>query len=112
MFVSPYTIALTMQVQDLEDVLQNVNLQMSRIQSDLQVTQQEKEALKQEVMSLRRQLQNAGDKVISSSFFVIMLEIILVYDLIGFAYMYHDVFCFLHKGMFLCVFIATTRSKQ
>lgn len=54
-----------MQVQNLEDILQNVNLQMSQIKSDLQVTQQEKEALKQEVMSLRAQLQNACDKVIS-----------------------------------------------
>lgn len=60
-----------MQVQNLEDILQNVNLQMSQIKSDLQVTQQEKEALKQEVMSLRTQLQNACDKVIS--FFLIML---------------------------------------
>lgn len=60
-----------MQVQNLEDVLQNVNLQMSQIKSDLQVTQQEKEALKQEVMSLRAQLQNTCDKVIS--FFLIML---------------------------------------
>ncbi|KAM5340033.1 ninein isoform 6-T9 [Glossophaga mutica] len=49
-------------VQNLEDTLQSVNLQMSQIQSDLQVTQQEKEALKQEVMSLHEQLQNAGDK--------------------------------------------------
>ncbi|XP_041514029.1 ninein isoform X3 [Microtus oregoni] len=56
------TIVLTMQVQNLEDILQNVNLQMSQIKSDLQVTQQEKEALKQEVMSLRAQLQNACDK--------------------------------------------------
>ncbi|KAM9714879.1 ninein isoform 8-T9 [Dama dama] len=49
-------------VQNLEDTLQNVNLQMSRIKSDLWVTQQEKEALKQEVMSLHKQLQNASDK--------------------------------------------------
>ncbi|XP_029396401.1 ninein [Mus pahari] len=49
-------------VQNLEDVLQNVNLQMAQIESDLQVTRQEKEALKQEVMSLHRQLQNAMDK--------------------------------------------------
>nr|KAF6388072.1 ninein [Myotis myotis] len=49
-------------VQSLEDTLQNVNLQMSRIKSDLRVTQQEKEALKQEVMSLCKQLQNADDK--------------------------------------------------
>ncbi|XP_040333036.1 ninein isoform X9 [Herpailurus yagouaroundi] len=49
-------------VQSLEDTLQNVNLQMSLIKSDLRVTQQEKEALKQEVTSLYKQLQNAGDK--------------------------------------------------
>lgn len=54
-----------MQVQNLEDTLQNVNLQMSLIKSDLRVTQQEKEALKQEVVSLYKQLQNADDKVIS-----------------------------------------------
>ena len=53
-----------MQVQSLEDTLQNVNLQMSQIKSDLRVTQQEKEALQQEVISLHKQLQNAGDKVI------------------------------------------------
>ncbi|XP_063649420.1 ninein isoform X8 [Pan troglodytes] len=50
------------QVQNLEDTLQNVNLQMSRMKSDLRVTQQVKEALKQEVMSLHKQLQNAGGK--------------------------------------------------
>ncbi|XP_069342977.1 ninein isoform X4 [Eulemur rufifrons] len=49
-------------VQHLEDTLQKVNLQMSQIKSDLRVTQQEKEALKQEVMSLHKKLQNAGDK--------------------------------------------------
>ncbi|XP_006872404.1 PREDICTED: ninein isoform X2 [Chrysochloris asiatica] len=49
-------------VQSLEDTLQNVNLQMSQIKSDLRVSQQEKETLKQEVMSLHKQLQNAGDK--------------------------------------------------
>ncbi|XP_032763764.1 ninein isoform X1 [Rattus rattus] len=49
-------------VQNLEDILKNVNLQMAQIESDLQVTRQEKEALKQEVMSLHRQLQNAIDK--------------------------------------------------
>ncbi|XP_077797118.1 ninein isoform X9 [Macaca mulatta] len=49
-------------VQNLEDTLQNVNLQMSQMKSDLRVTQQEKEALKQELMSLHKQLQNAGGK--------------------------------------------------
>lgn len=56
------------QVQNLEDTLQNVNLQMSQMKSDLRVTQQEKEALKQELMSLHKQLQNAGGKVICSFF--------------------------------------------
>ncbi|XP_078515856.1 ninein isoform X5 [Lissotriton helveticus] len=46
----------------LEDSLQSANLHLSRIKSDLRVTQQEKEALKQEVMSLHKQLQNANDK--------------------------------------------------
>lgn len=58
-----------MQVQSLEETLQDVNLQMSQIKSDLRVTQQEKEALKQEVMSLHKQLQNADDKVIFFPFF-------------------------------------------
>ncbi|XP_007941884.1 ninein [Orycteropus afer afer] len=49
-------------VQSLEDTLQNVNLQMSQIKSDLRVTQQEKDTLKQEVISLCKQLQNAGNK--------------------------------------------------
>lgn len=63
--VSQCKTVLMMQVQSLEDTLQNVNLQMSRIKSNLRVTQQEKEALKQEVISLHKQLHNAGDKVIS-----------------------------------------------
>ncbi|XP_021118114.1 ninein isoform X10 [Heterocephalus glaber] len=49
-------------VRDLEDTLQNINLQMSRVKSDLRGTQQEKEALKQEVISLQKHLQNANDK--------------------------------------------------
>lgn len=65
-------VCVTVQVQNLEDVLQNVNLQMAEIESDLQVTRQEKEALKQEVMSLHRQLQNAIDKV-TTPFSVIIL---------------------------------------
>lgn len=63
-----------MQVQSLEDTLQNVNLQMSRIKADLRVTQQEKEALKQEVMSLHKRLQSAGDKVIFLSYWGITLH--------------------------------------
>jgi ninein len=57
------------QVQSLEKTLQKANLQLSQIKSDLQVTQQEKEALKQEVMSLQKQLQNASDKV---TFFLVV----------------------------------------
>lgn len=40
-----------------------VNLQTSRLKSDLRVTQQERDALKQEVISLHQKLQNANDKV-------------------------------------------------
>jgi ninein len=57
------------QVQSLEKTLQKANLQLSQIKSDLRVTQQEKEALKQEVMSLQKQLQNASDKV---TFFLVV----------------------------------------
>uniref|UniRef100_W5N1Z9 Ninein n=1 Tax=Lepisosteus oculatus TaxID=7918 RepID=W5N1Z9_LEPOC len=49
-------------VQALDEALQTVNLQTARLKSDLRVTQQEKEALKQEVMSLHKQLQNANNK--------------------------------------------------
>ncbi|XP_067410852.1 ninein isoform X1 [Emydura macquarii macquarii] len=49
-------------VQSLDETLQNINFQMSRQKSDLRVIQQEKDALKQEVMSLHKQLQNANDK--------------------------------------------------
>lgn len=65
---------------------------MSRIKSDLRVTQQEKEALKQEVMSLHKQLQNASDKVISFLYWGITLyskmHIVLVYNLFLHIYMY------------------------
>lgn len=44
-------------------MLQNTNLQMSQLKLDLRVTQQEKETLKQEVVSLHQQLQNASAKV-------------------------------------------------
>ncbi|XP_031808784.1 ninein isoform X1 [Sarcophilus harrisii] len=50
-------------IQNLGDCLQNANIQMSQMKSDLQVTQQEKEAsLKQEI-SLHQQLQNVNGKV-------------------------------------------------
>lgn len=53
------------QVQNLEETLHSVNLHLSRIKSDLRATQQEKEELKQEVMALRKHLQDAGDKVVT-----------------------------------------------
>uniref|UniRef100_A0A8D2JGU9 Ninein n=2 Tax=Varanus komodoensis TaxID=61221 RepID=A0A8D2JGU9_VARKO len=49
-------------IQMFDDAVQNVNLQMSRLKSDLRVSQQEKEALKQEVVSLHKHLQLANDK--------------------------------------------------
>ncbi|KAM6467372.1 ninein isoform 3-T6 [Liasis olivaceus] len=49
-------------IQSFDDVVQNVSLQVSRLKSDLRVTQQEKENLKQEVMSLNKQLQMANEK--------------------------------------------------
>lgn len=59
----PSCVSCSLQVQSLDETLQNTNLQMSRLKSDLRVTQQEKETLKQEVMSLHEQLQNANEKV-------------------------------------------------
>ncbi|XP_074852293.1 ninein isoform X3 [Carettochelys insculpta] len=50
-------------VLSLDEALQNINLQVSRLKSDLRVTQQEKETLKQEVISLHKQLQNANDTI-------------------------------------------------
>ncbi|XP_069495058.1 ninein isoform X2 [Ambystoma mexicanum] len=47
----------------LDETLQGLNLQISRIKSDLRVTLQENEALKQDVMSLHKLLQNANDKI-------------------------------------------------
>lgn len=52
-----------LQVQSLDETLQNTNLQMSRLKSDLRAARQEKETLEQEVMSLHKQLQNANEKV-------------------------------------------------
>ncbi|KAJ7423086.1 ninein isoform X1 [Willisornis vidua] len=52
----------TKQVQSLDETLQSTTLQMSRLKSDLQATQQEKETLKQEVVSLHKQLQSTSEK--------------------------------------------------
>ncbi|XP_070605277.1 ninein isoform X2 [Erythrolamprus reginae] len=49
-------------IQNFDDIVQNVSLQVSRLKSDLRVTQQEKETLKQEVASLNKQLQMANEK--------------------------------------------------
>ncbi|XP_032092654.1 ninein isoform X2 [Thamnophis elegans] len=49
-------------IQNFDDIVQNVSLQVSRLKSDLRVTQQEKENLKQEVTSLNKQLQIANEK--------------------------------------------------
>ncbi|XP_051477085.1 ninein isoform X2 [Apus apus] len=49
-------------VQSLDETLQNTNLQLSRVKSDQWMIQQENETLKQEVMSLHKQLQNASEK--------------------------------------------------
>ncbi|XP_042329468.1 ninein isoform X2 [Sceloporus undulatus] len=52
----------TSQEKSFEDAMQNVNHQMSWLRSDLRLSQQEKEALEQDVMSLHKQLQTANDK--------------------------------------------------
>uniref|UniRef100_A0A8C9RA54 Ninein n=1 Tax=Scleropages formosus TaxID=113540 RepID=A0A8C9RA54_SCLFO len=46
----------------MDEALQTISLQSARLKSDLRVTQQEKETLKQEMMSLHKQLQNVIDK--------------------------------------------------
>ncbi|KAM8808006.1 ninein [Eudromia elegans] len=48
--------------QSLEETLQTATLQMSRVKADLRVTQQERETLRQEAVSLHKQLQNAHEK--------------------------------------------------
>ncbi len=47
----------------LDSSLQTVTQQKARLKSDLRVTQQERDALKQEVISLHKQLQAANEKV-------------------------------------------------
>uniref|UniRef100_A0A8C9RLN1 Ninein n=1 Tax=Scleropages formosus TaxID=113540 RepID=A0A8C9RLN1_SCLFO len=48
--------------KSMDEALQTISLQSARLKSDLRVTQQEKETLKQEMMSLHKQLQNVIDK--------------------------------------------------
>ncbi|KAF5901596.1 ninein isoform X2, partial [Clarias magur] len=49
-------------VQALDFTLQGLTQQNARLKSDLRITQQERDALKQEVISLHKQLQNANEK--------------------------------------------------
>ncbi|XP_061599314.1 ninein-like [Cololabis saira] len=49
-------------VKTAEESLQAVGRQSSRLRTDLRVLQQERDALKQEVAALQKQLQNANDK--------------------------------------------------
>ncbi|CAL8284013.1 unnamed protein product [Lota lota] len=50
-------------VETLNGAVQTSTLQASHLKTDLRVTQQEKDALRQEVLSLHKQLQNAHRKV-------------------------------------------------
>lgn len=50
------------QVQRLEESLQSFNLQTAKLRSDLRVAEQEKEALRKEVILLHKQLQTSKDK--------------------------------------------------
>ncbi|XP_058242012.1 ninein isoform X1 [Hemibagrus wyckioides] len=49
-------------VQAVNFTLQELTQQNSRLKSDLRITQQERDTLKQEVISLHKQLQNANEK--------------------------------------------------
>ena len=55
-----------LQVQALDSTLQGLTQQNVRLKSDLRITQQERDALKQEVISLHKQVQNANEKVDAS----------------------------------------------
>uniref|UniRef100_A0A4W3IC40 Ninein n=1 Tax=Callorhinchus milii TaxID=7868 RepID=A0A4W3IC40_CALMI len=50
-------------IQSLEETLQNAHFQAARCKSDFRVSQQEKEALKQEVTSLHKELQTTKDEL-------------------------------------------------
>ncbi|XP_069773156.1 ninein isoform X2 [Narcine bancroftii] len=50
-------------LQNLEESLQSSNFQTAKLKSDFRVAQQEKEALKKEVMLLHKQLQATKDKI-------------------------------------------------
>lgn len=52
-----------LQVMSLDSSLQTVTQQNARLNSDLRITQQERDALKQEVLSLHKRLHAANEKV-------------------------------------------------
>lgn len=54
-------------IMSLDSSLQMVTQQNARLKSDLRITQQERDALKQEVMSLHKQLQSANEKLLEVS---------------------------------------------
>uniref|UniRef100_A0A3B1IWI0 Ninein n=1 Tax=Astyanax mexicanus TaxID=7994 RepID=A0A3B1IWI0_ASTMX len=49
-------------VQAVDSTVQGLTQQNARLKSDLRITQQERDALKQEVISLHKQLQNSNEK--------------------------------------------------
>ncbi|XP_043112165.1 ninein [Puntigrus tetrazona] len=54
-------------VMSMDSSLQTVTQQNARLKSDLRITQQERDALKQEVISLHKQLQAANEKLLEVS---------------------------------------------
>ena len=70
--VSPLNVCLSLclsvrpsvfQVETLDGAVQTSTLQASRLKADLRFTQQETDTLRQQVVSLHKQLQNAHNKV-------------------------------------------------
>ncbi|XP_051773220.1 ninein isoform X2 [Ctenopharyngodon idella] len=58
---------LVFQVMSLDSSLQTLTQQNARLKSDLRITQQERDALKQEVISLHKQVQYANEKLLEVS---------------------------------------------
>ncbi|XP_052007274.1 ninein-like isoform X1 [Xyrauchen texanus] len=54
-------------VMSLDSSLQTLTQQNARLKSDLRITQQERDALKQEVISLHKQMQSANEKLLKVS---------------------------------------------
>lgn len=54
-------------IMSLESSLQTLTQQNSHLKSDLRITQQERDALKQEVISLHKQLQSANEQLLEVS---------------------------------------------